>query len=406
MNFDCKNYSDDKKCPKKLQFVKEKSNSNHLNVIMIGCWGVYCWDGEITLKTYIPPSDDKKGVEYFKEHKEVYGSGRVVQGLIKYTNNVKTDAVFLAGDNVYNHNVPKQNLLDRIANGEFPDKKMYKLNPSISGQNIDEQLQKGFLTCFEKVNVKDFYVAIGNHDIQTCYDLNRQLEFSAQNLTSDKDNRYRLPAVYYNVVYPLKDYRINFIVIDTNIFEHTAVDCSGKKYEKEVINELLKSQIDWIINTLKQNKCEWNIIVGHIPYKSNPHKQKQGESDYILNRNLDYLFDLIRRDADCPKVQAYFCADEHNQQFLYDNKNKLSLIVAGSGGTVLDKKIVKGSYWDSQDIKTMHYLASFGFVAFNFNNDMLDLTFFESISMEKTAGVFNVKLTKNGDIDGHKKLTV
>ena len=90
MELDCSNYSDNKKCPKKLQIIKKKSNSNSLNVIMTGCWGVYCWDGEKTLVKYNPPDTKDENDPFFIEDKEkIYGSKRVVNGMIKYTNKVR-----------------------------------------------------------------------------------------------------------------------------------------------------------------------------------------------------------------------------------------------------------------------------------------------------------------------------
>ena len=42
----------------------------------------------------------------------------------------------------------------------------------------------------------------------------------------------------------------------------------------------------------------------------------------------------------------------------------MSLIVAGSGGTVLDKKIIKGDYWDGNEVSTLFYSNNFGFVSY------------------------------------------
>jgi hypothetical protein len=396
MQLDCTDYSDDKKCPKKLQIIKEKSNSNSLNVIMTGCWGVYCWDGEQTLLKYNPPPDTKdENHPFFIEDKgKIYGSKRVVNGMIKYTNIVDTACVFLAGDNVYGYNIPKDKLVELVNKGTPPDKKMYKLDNSISSQEIDIQLQTGFLDCFNNVKVEDFYVAVGNHDVATCYDLNRQLEFA-----TNPNNKYRLPGVYYNVVYKMKDYNVNFIVIDTNIFEEEPVSCSGKKYDKQVATKLINTQVEWVLDTLKKEKCTWNIIIGHIPYKSNPHKQKKDKPNFILNTNLDYLFTKIKeQNSSFPKVQAYFCADEHNQQFLYDKSNNMSLIVAGSGGTVLDKKIIKGKYWDGGDeVSTLFYSNNFGFVSFSFGST-LKIKYFECISLEKTKSIFEKIVDINGNL--------
>jgi hypothetical protein len=392
MQLDCTDYFDKTKCPKKLQIIKKKTNSNILNVIMTGCWGVYCWDGEKTLVKYNPPDTKNEKDPFFIEEKDkIYGSKRVVNGIIKYTNKVNTACVFLAGDNVYGYNIPKEKLIELVSKGTPPTKKMYKLDHTISSQDIDIQLQKGFLDCFNNVKVKDFYVAIGNHDVATCYDLNKQLEFA-----TNPNNKYRLPGVYYNVIYQMKNYKVNFIVIDTNIFEEDPVSCSGKKYNQDDKTKMINTQVNWVLNTLNRNNCLWNIIIGHIPYKSNPHSQKKNKPNFILNTNLDYLFTQIKKLSQ-PKVQVYFCADEHNQQFLYDKSNNMSLIIAGSGGTVLDKKIIKGDYWDGNEVSTLFYSNNFGFVSFTFGRT-LKIKYFDCISLTKTKSTFKQIVYSNGNL--------
>ena len=385
MELDCTNYLNDN-CPKGKSFNKPKIESDNLNFLMVGCWGVYCWDGLIKMEEYNQP---KEGKEYKPETStKNYGSGRVVKGLVKYSEENKTQAVFLAGDNVYDDDVLKPALKQMIEEKKFPTKKQYNSNHNISGQNIDKQLQEGFLKCVNKVKVSDFYLAIGNHDIKSCYDLNQQLLFS----TNDA-NKYRLPALYYNVVYEYNNNKINFIIIDTNIFEDEPKNCKGKTYDLEIKLQLINLQIKWVVDCLKSNDCDWNIIIGHIPYKCNPHKP--GKLDYNLNKQLDYLFHQIKM-AKCPPVQTYFCADEHNQQFLYDNDNGLALVVAGTGGTALDKILIEGQYYTGTSVKTHYYSNQFGFVSFTFEND-LTIKYFTS-TPEESKSQFFVKLDKDGGI--------
>ena len=47
---DCTNYADDTNCPKELQIYKN-IRKDDLNILMVGCWGVYCWDGEVTVNS-------------------------------------------------------------------------------------------------------------------------------------------------------------------------------------------------------------------------------------------------------------------------------------------------------------------------------------------------------------------
>lgn len=370
---DC-TYYNDKRCPKQLEIIKKKIRKDNLNILMVGCWGVYCWEDKVTLEEYKPPGKgNNKGK--FKITEKMYGQKNVVRGMVKYTRKYPTESVFLAGDNVYNYNIPKEKLKKMVTVGIYPNKKTYKEDHTISAQRIQRQLSDGFLYCFDNVNVKDFYIAIGNHDIQNCFDLNNQLRFSRDHIYS----KYRLPAVYYNTVYQMNDYNVNILVIDTNMYDgNDPKTCSGVLYTENDRN----NQKKWVLQTLQRNNARWNIIVGHIPYKANPHKQKIKKDsngniikkgpDYILNSGLDDLFKTINNCPNCPKVQVYMCADEHNQQFLVDKENKMGLVVAGSGGTALDKNIIKGKYWES----TYWYNPFFGFVAFNFTPNFLKLTYF------------------------------
>ena len=115
---DCSDYSD-KKCLKGVT-IKHIIKENILNVCMVGCWGVYCWDGEIDNFKYTPPELNNKMEKGFIEYKKnEYGSKRVVEGLYRYSKNFITDSIFLAGDNVYNYNLPKEKLLELISSEKY-----------------------------------------------------------------------------------------------------------------------------------------------------------------------------------------------------------------------------------------------------------------------------------------------
>jgi hypothetical protein len=360
-SIDCTNYDD---CPKgdsvTLHPIK-KDNENRLNVVMVGCWGVYGWDKEIDIKEYSLEKFIEKGLgkegkdqyekfaksikksdtigevkdpviislltslkkEYsdakqdekkdeivnklFKHTKEVYGQIKVIEGIKK----LDIDALFLAGDNVYSYNKPKDELIGLIKSvlsgknniSSLPTKKGYKKNPRYSPQQIKEQLSAGFSALVQGIPVKtNIFLGIGNHDIQTCEDLNEQLNHKK------KDSRYGLHGLYYNVVYEMKDYKVNFIIIDTNMFSED-FHCDGKTEYKE---EQRKAQITWVINCLKTNSCKFNIIIGHCPYIANPHKNEtvknrgvDGDVIGIRNDKLEVLFNLIKDTQNIPKVQVY-----------------------------------------------------------------------------------------------------
>jgi len=374
---DCTDYNS-KSCPKGLTI--RKRNVGRLSTILMGCWGVYCWDGDVELGVY----NHKK--QKMVTDKEQFGQGRVVNSLRKYVSDENCDAIFLAGDNVYDYNIPKDKLLEEVFRGNKPDKKKYQHDVSISGQRIELQLSMGFKNCIEKVPVNDFFIAIGNHDVRTCHELNYQLNYGG---------RYQLPALYYNVVYERLNGNVNFIVLDTNAYSEVYT-CN----QKDLYSQYIHSQNEWVKRTLAEENATWNIIVGHIPYIANGHK----DDDKVSHNNL--LGDLFREISEMKvKVQAYMCADEHNQQFLYDKKLNMALVVAGSGGTVLDVNIQDN---EIPCIQTYFVKPQFGFVNFvfermpsasePFGDDNLVIKYLHSLPSGKYEESFEVNINKKGEI--------
>ena len=94
------------------------------------------------------------------------------------------------------------------------------------------------------------------------------------------------------------------------------------------------------------------------------------------------------------------CADEHNQQFLYDSVNKLSLVVAGSGGTALDKNIHIDQD-DKNTVTTKYAKSTFGFVSFKFSPVFIDIQYHTTEVEElgnKCKKTYNVKINEKGEI--------
>ena len=165
---DCSNYEE---CFDEM--TKEfKVDGDTLDILAVGCWGVYCQDGEQTIK--------KKD----KIKKITRGQGSVSNALERYKqSHPNTMDMFLVGDNVY-----------QDKNGEF---------------KIERQIEDGFVKCFLKSGIERFFLAIGNHDIEDCKILSTQYN----------EKRWNFPSLYYNIVYNLNDFKVNVIVLDTNMFE-------------------------------------------------------------------------------------------------------------------------------------------------------------------------------------------
>lgn len=432
---DCTNYNS-ASCPKGRTVTYENKQRDLLNVIMVGCWGVYCWDGEVDIKEYslenfLEKNIDKKDLfgslnegaknisgspaiiekvrerlaqlkydekaildELITQSTEVYGQKSVIESIAQYCRQNCTSALFLAGDNVYSYKNPKKALIELILNatkvdgdvGALLTKKGYKNDSKYSGQDIKKQLSSGFEKCIQNIPADThIFLGIGNHDIQTCDDLNEQFKYSKQD-----NSRYDLVGTYYNVIYHMRDYSVNFIIIDTNMFSEDT-HCDGSPYT----DKHKTAQINWIVQTLKSSNCGFNIIIGHCPYIANPHKKGKN----IHNKDLGQIFERIQKDTGV-KVQVYMCADEHNQQFLYDKQHNMSLVVSGSGGTALDYKFFdldkQFSYIDS-----MYNDATFGFIGFSFTKDDITIQYHKSRSLDKGPKyipTFWVKIDKDGNL--------
>jgi hypothetical protein len=172
----------------------------------------------------------------------------------------------------------------------------------------------------------------------------------------------------------MRKFYINMIFIDTNIYKKKWCRANPKEKEPPAYpKEAQVSQADWLKKQLKiGNQINaWNIVIGHDPFYTRSHK-----SDKIIRSDKEFL-ELIKDNAD--SIHLYMCADEHNQQYVRDlivtdsgiffnehyddGGNVIKLppqIIAGSGGTKLDKSISD----DKQLLSaTKFYQAAFGFVS-------------------------------------------
>ena len=310
------------------------SNDEKFHMLAVGCWGVYCNEGDCTIFKY------KKGA--LARNTVTRGQGKVSEALIAYTKEHNVSDMYLAGDNIYQEGVSDPSQID-----EFEKEKRRNLernrNPRdpLENFNIEKQLSQGFENCFMKADINRFFLASGNHDIETCEVISKEINYP----------KWNFPSLYYQVVYKLYDYTINIIVLDTNMFDE-GEDCSGKPFTEEQIQE----QERWSLSKAKNG--DWNIAIGHVPYYANGHSEKK---PVIKHERLEKLIHSI-------SPQIYICADEHNQQLIEDEKT--CIVVAGSGGTALDdilgSKPVEGTLFQNKD---------FGFVSYEFTKEDVLITF-------------------------------
>lgn len=125
-----------------------------------------------------------------------------------------------------------------------------------------------------------------------------------------------MPGLFFNQIFKLSDdTTINFVFIDTNMYEKSGDYCQGI-YPPGAKEE----QSEWMKKVL-QSKSSWNIVIGHIPILCNSHKEKASSRvEKELFKTVEPLSEFI---------DLYMCADEQYITF--------QGLPPQAGGAILDQ---------------------------------------------------------------------
>lgn len=150
-----------------------------------------------------------------------------------------------------------------------------------------------------------FYAVLGNHDPETVNGRNVEIEYSRQQMGS---NRWRMPANYYVSDFGKVDGRplIRIVFLDTNL----PLDA-------------LKTQADFIRRSFPNddNGPIWKIVAGHHPIRSfGKHYAENSERSTIIAAAL--------QDA---HVDLYLAGHDHNQQLIAHGNDPIYVINGGGG---------------------------------------------------------------------------
>lgn len=312
---------------KGINRIKYIPSNKNLEFFFFGCWGINCGDSQVRVR-------------------------ELMKSLYEKDKNISFIAC--AGDNKY----PKYHKKAPF-DEEFYEK-----------YGLDYHYFKNFLECYESLDIP-WYVVLGNHDTKECRDMISQVNYEYY----DANGKWIMPSPYWSIYYEnVRGKSVQFLFIDTSSLIDEYIDDLGEvsptstcntlrnKEELEdirknyiptdityndIINQRVKNfpnltkeskdQINWFRDKLNMN-CDINIVIGHHPIIANGHKAKKST---IENKGLfPILSEIVKfNKKGNGKVQAYMCADEHNMQFLYDDRVGLSYVINGAGGTDLDETI-------------------------------------------------------------------
>lgn len=226
---------------------------------------------------------------------------------------------------------------------------------SKSGKMVDQvQIKDGF-DCLTNIPTNNFYLLMGNHDLEITNGSCETMEFEKNYRAAPKN--YYLPTklTMFKKVNPTT----LIIMLDTNIYADENPQCLNTILENapipgldkvEQINYLKQMQHDSILSELEGKQYTTIIVCGHHPLigfknqsaKFDEEKGKmkiKGGIDTYDRELYDLLFDTIKPHG---INFMYLCSDIHNYQkgFIDIEKNgktmKINQFIVGTGGAHLD----------------------------------------------------------------------
>jgi tartrate-resistant acid phosphatase type 5 len=224
------------------------------------------------------------------------------------------------------------------------------------GDNFYVDLPQGaksavWKTMFEEMYPRDkmpfpFYIAVGNHDIETDEKLQAELDYAAQNPKS----RWKLPARWYRLDLPEARPLVSFLVLDSN--------------HKEMPRKLFDEETNWLETELaKPRPGTWLVCVAHHPLFNNG---KHKDDKYLIN-NWGPLFKKYN-------VDLYLTGHDHNLQHLEIPGWTTSFCVSGGGGA--------SSYGMQRNDRGPFTFGGFGFATLRFTPETLTVRFLDASGKE------------------------
>ena len=269
-----------------LDFSYNEEDVDSLSFTLLGCWNSYCAN---VLKGSFADSS----------------SQRLTSKLLQSTkDDLNAKYLITAGDNHYDDPLEREDITSK--------------------QSID----MGF-KCFNDIMDIPMFLSMGNHDVKTESILREQMKktYDGSSMNADSvtfPSNWILPSSYYHLSHSINGAVVDFIFIDTNLiadkyyFDDTTHSGDTFKRDQSVaMMAWLKSKLETCVGI----KC----VIGHHPIFSVGHKNKR---PIRREKTLEDIYNIMIKN----EVHFYFCADEHNTQYLYDDDNDIHHIVSGGTG--------------------------------------------------------------------------
>ena len=241
-------------------------------------------------------------------------------------NELKTEALFLIGDNFYGPAVPKPK-------GKDKGKKEKESPPApftVENKRWTKEIEDMYpATAFPG----PMYAVLGNHD----YHDNKGGEQTQLAYSQLPGKRWKLPAKWYR-----QDFGglLTLICLDSNLYEVSGKpkppapqkDKDGKiidskkpatppKPRASLTSEEEKAQMEWLKAELAKPRAPFTLVMAHHPIYSN--------GDHGDTKELAATWEPLFQEH---KVHAYLCGHDHDLQHLEMEGKFTSHILSGGGG--------------------------------------------------------------------------
>lgn len=247
----------------------------------------------------------------------------------------------------------------KLINNQLADNLDFNI---VTGDNVymqnsyDPAILNGGINCLNNLTFPSF-VALGNHDVLQCKIMYDQIDKTEMRLSNGKllidteKSKWVMPHNYYTLQVNLTPINktVQFIFIDTNLFNDYAEDCYTHLQHQRSISRKAKLQemLLWIENIIATSTANMFIFVGHVylfgyvrPEDMYGNFSTKHPDKIVKLMHVEKLLHIMKK-IKSDKIY-YLCSDIHHYQYIkFNGKNifeglNIDIITAGTGGGIPD----------------------------------------------------------------------